>query len=540
MSDTVYVGSSRTFGIGEAGGRGVKRAITQRMIHPSYQSANVDYDYLVMRLDSPVDTQPVLLNEEGSVPVNGEELTVIGYGTTTEGGFQSSTLQQVVLNYIPTDACNVNYEGQINGATMLCAGVGGGKDSCQGDSGGPLVVRSGSAFTQVGIVSWGYGCADPAFPGVYSRVSGEVNWIKTQICTLSSDPPDYCGELGGGSGGGTDVGDGEVSVRLDITYDQYPSEISWSIKLGEEIIIDKPVGSLNTQGLVQERITLSPGTYAFQIFDTFGDGICCRFQNGNYKIYAETSNGDVLVASSDGQFGSGETQSFNVPAPGSTGTSPPGPTPPPLSTPPIAPIGEPVTSPVPAPVVSFPVATPFALTAEPYPVPTTSDPVSTQMTPLPTPSEAPFASPITSISWPFFFPNSPVAVASPVADSFVITSGPVSSPTAPYFSRGTSSPSSNTAPNTAPVGSFISPTPYPTRTMPTTTAPVDDGAPVPRSNCADTKATFLVDDEVGQQDCGWLSNNSALYGYLCRFLDVAAACKQTCDACDYFEPGWHL
>ncbi|KAI2508047.1 peptidase [Fragilaria crotonensis] len=66
-SVTVYVGSSRTFGIGEAEGRGVKRAIKQRQIHPSYQADTVDHDFLVMQLDSPVDMQPALLNEDGSV-----------------------------------------------------------------------------------------------------------------------------------------------------------------------------------------------------------------------------------------------------------------------------------------------------------------------------------------------------------------------------------------------------------------------------------------------------------------------------------------
>lgn len=51
---------------------------------------------------------------------------------------------------------------------MICFGFAeGGKDACQGDSGGPLVVGN----EQVGVVSWGYGCAQPHWPGVYAKVA---------------------------------------------------------------------------------------------------------------------------------------------------------------------------------------------------------------------------------------------------------------------------------------------------------------------------------------------------------------------------------
>ena len=74
----------------------------------------------------------------------------------------------------------------------------------QGDSGGPLVATKNGVDVQVGVVSWGIGCGNEDFPGVYSRVSSAYVWIRNEVCDTSKNPPASfnCGG-GGTSGSGT-------------------------------------------------------------------------------------------------------------------------------------------------------------------------------------------------------------------------------------------------------------------------------------------------------------------------------------------------
>mmetsp|Transcript_23170 Transcript_23170/g.23455 ORF Transcript_23170/g.23455 Transcript_23170/m.23455 type:complete len:167 (+) Transcript_23170:741-1241(+) len=66
---------------------------------------------------------------------------------------------------------------------MICAGhPSGGKDACQGDAGSPLVKVDENIHTQIGIVSGGHECGRDDAPGVYSRVSHNIDWMRKQIC----------------------------------------------------------------------------------------------------------------------------------------------------------------------------------------------------------------------------------------------------------------------------------------------------------------------------------------------------------------------
>lgn len=101
------------------------------------------------------------------------------------GGNNLYKLRQVNLNIVSNSQCNTAYGGAITGG-MVCA-TAPQKDSCQGDSGGPLLSNNNSSWVQLGIVSFGIGCANDKYPGVYTRTDQYLNWILGKTGTLVSN-----------------------------------------------------------------------------------------------------------------------------------------------------------------------------------------------------------------------------------------------------------------------------------------------------------------------------------------------------------------
>ena len=101
-----------------------------------------------------------------------------------------TNLQWVAVPTVTNAQCAQSYDqlygdGSIT-SSMICAGPPeGGKDSCQGDSGGPLVCRKDGKAVLTGVVSFGNGCALANFPGVYSRVTAVVGWVKANMVRVN-------------------------------------------------------------------------------------------------------------------------------------------------------------------------------------------------------------------------------------------------------------------------------------------------------------------------------------------------------------------
>lgn len=160
-------------------GGGTQLSVTQIKIHNQYNPSTIDYDVglVITSTAIPIGGNVATVSLASSDPANGAAVVAAGWGTTSQGsGTLPANLLKVTVNVIARATCQSAYGSSSITARMICAGVtGGGKDSCQGDSGGPLT----SGNQQVGIVSWGRGCAQAAYPGVYSSVSALLSWITS-------------------------------------------------------------------------------------------------------------------------------------------------------------------------------------------------------------------------------------------------------------------------------------------------------------------------------------------------------------------------
>ncbi|EDW74997.1 uncharacterized protein Dwil_GK15979 [Drosophila willistoni] len=154
--------------------------------HGGYNSQTHDNDLALLLLNAKLnyteELQALPLGDELTIDTR---LMVSGWGFQSEEGEEgvSPVLRYVDVDHVAMEECRLAYR-QVLPITrhMICAAREG-HDSCQGDSGGPLVgyqpgQRQGKLF---GIVSWGLGCANPQYPGVYANVTAFRNWIDAQV-----------------------------------------------------------------------------------------------------------------------------------------------------------------------------------------------------------------------------------------------------------------------------------------------------------------------------------------------------------------------
>ncbi|WP_156757620.1 S1 family peptidase [Actinokineospora pegani] len=151
--------------------------------NPGYFTAEGG-DWALIKLASPIPGAATLKLSTNTANDSGR-FTVIGWGAATEGGPQQRHLLKARVPFVSDTACEAAYPSMI-AETEICAGFPqGGTDTCQGDSGGPMVRRNANGnWVQVGIVSYGAGCARPGYPGVYAQVSALASAIAARAAKL--------------------------------------------------------------------------------------------------------------------------------------------------------------------------------------------------------------------------------------------------------------------------------------------------------------------------------------------------------------------
>ncbi|KAL7527081.1 hypothetical protein ACHAWF_002034, partial [Thalassiosira exigua] len=310
-----------------------------RSVHPpgdreEYDEDTVDNDFNLVFLRKSVtldDVAYVRPNFDPSLPYPDAALSVVGWGdldVRDDVSKMSEVLLEAEVYGMTNDRCERS-EGPVEthwgtittdlrgGITenMVCA-LAEEKDACQGDSGGPLIRRgyaeNGADDLVVGVVSWGLGCADANFPGVYSRVSAQYGWIRSTVCEHSSDPPSWfdCGSLAvdlasppsspvatpnwypvfsAMFGSPTPppapspLPEGFRMLRVAVELDDEPSQTGWRLTTStsdnadaEEFIYEVSVGSYDSEDawkVLKYDVPAEVGSfYRLTIMDSNGDG----------------------------------------------------------------------------------------------------------------------------------------------------------------------------------------------------------------------------------------------------------------------------
>ena len=162
------------------GTNGTVSKVSKIWIDPDYTDATNGDDVAVLTLSTsmPYTKASYVSSSQTSVYAAGTTARILGWGTTSESGSSSNQLRTATVPVVSDAGCGSSYGSDYVKSDMVCAGyTSGGVDTCQGDSGGPLLVGGVLA----GITSWGEGCAEAGYPGVYTRLTTFSDLVTAQV-----------------------------------------------------------------------------------------------------------------------------------------------------------------------------------------------------------------------------------------------------------------------------------------------------------------------------------------------------------------------
>ncbi|CBG68992.1 MULTISPECIES: S1 family peptidase [Streptomyces] len=178
-TSSVRVVGGRTYANGT---NGTVSRVSRIWVHPSFRDVKTGDDVAVLTLSTamPYTTAKYVSSSNTGVYAAGTTARILGWGATASNGSSSNQLRTATVPLVSDSSCRTSYGSDFIASDMVCAGyTSGGVDTCQGDSGGPLLIGGVLA----GITSWGEGCADAGFPGIYTRLTTFSSTVAAQIAS---------------------------------------------------------------------------------------------------------------------------------------------------------------------------------------------------------------------------------------------------------------------------------------------------------------------------------------------------------------------
>ncbi|KAG5348172.1 TRY3 protein, partial [Acromyrmex charruanus] len=181
----------------------IVRRIKSAIIHENFHSYTFNNDIAIIEMDEPVSVNGIVrtacLPEGKTIDYTGALATVVGWGRTGETKPVSNELRKVNLPILSQEECDqAGYAKDRITENMFCAGYilhpegAVGRDACFGDSGGPLHVKGiYGQLEVVGLVSWGRGCGRPHFPGIFTKLTNYIGWLKDHLDDECVCPPPH-------------------------------------------------------------------------------------------------------------------------------------------------------------------------------------------------------------------------------------------------------------------------------------------------------------------------------------------------------------
>ncbi|XP_064101022.1 prostasin-like [Macrobrachium nipponense] len=153
-------------------------SVSQIKIHENFSSSTLENDIAILTLAAPLTfnayVQPVCLGTDAMIFPK-RKIETMGWGFDGSEGDMPDKLQHVTLDIYNPETCKNVYSEYVQDKNFCTLTPG--KDACIGDSGGPMVVEKENKWYQLGIISFGEGCAAPDKPNVAASIPYFKSWI---------------------------------------------------------------------------------------------------------------------------------------------------------------------------------------------------------------------------------------------------------------------------------------------------------------------------------------------------------------------------